>query len=204
MRDENSSQIVSITPGLVLRRFTLWLAVCGASAAPSFAIASMDRANRAGMIVGVLLFVLAYTTFTSTPRFQGFYEKPHIRQTLRFGYGVRLLASAVAAIGAVAPDSLAWLMLPDFFCGMLSVVAGSVLTGRTGAESIRTFEGALLVTCVQGALLNVIVFLLMLCFYATRRHVARRKERRGFEVIPVLPATTTSPEQPPVITRRLD
>jgi hypothetical protein len=184
----------SITPRLVLRRFFLWLLICSVSAAPSFLIGASDGANRAGMAAGVLVFVLAYTWLTCTERFQRFYERRYIRPTMQFGYGARLFLSALAALTLVEPDRAIFAVLPDVYCGLLSVVAGSVVVGLKPLEAIETFHGAMVITCLQGALLNVIVFILMLLFYPLRRSFGGPPPelRRGFEVM----TPTATPVEP--------
>jgi hypothetical protein len=169
----------------VLRRFLLWLLICSVSAAPSFVFAGLDGANMLGMSAGVLLFVIAYTALTCTAGFQRFYERPYIRSTLRFGYGARLVFSTLATVVLVAPQESIFILLPDIYAGVLSVTAGSALLGNTPREAVTSFTGAMLITCIQGALLNGVVFLLMAIFYALRRRFGPPCEepRRGFEVI---------------------
>jgi hypothetical protein len=169
----------------VAKRFSLWLLICGISAAPSFVLGAMDRANTLGMASGVLLFVGLYTLITCTARFQALYQKPHIRPTLYFGYGARLFVSSLGILTAIDPSAAGMLVLPDLLCGILSVQIGSALLDTAQGDGYRAFHVALLITCIQGALLNVFVFILMLIFYLIRRKLAGSPlERRGFEVLP--------------------
>src|SRR5215207_8498382 len=93
----------------ILRRFALWAVICVVSAAPSFVWASQEF-NRYAMVVGVALFIVAYTALTSTAAFECFHNRPFVRRTLYIGYGARMLASVLFPLG----------MGLDVFPGMLS------------------------------------------------------------------------------------
>lgn len=180
-----------ITPATVARRFGLWLLICSASAAPSFALGlSVTRGHVAGMAAGVLLFVLLYTAATSTPRFERLYRRPFVRPTMYWGYGARLLLS-VSALTALTGMMAPWLSL-DMIPGMVAVgVAGAIFgenyfgSGRGAVPSTMTFLPAFIATCIQGALLNVLVFVFMAVVYGLHRAFAKPPETqlRAFEVI---------------------
>ena len=174
------------SPPAILRRFFLWLLICSMSAAPSFVMAGTENANREGMAVGVILFVVGYTLLTSTSRFERFYRRPFIRPTMYFGYGLRLILSSLTFISSLGARSN-FLIFPDLFCGALSLSAGAFLMGGTGERQLVSgFAGALLVTCIQGAILNVLVFIFMAIIYALQRAFRKNPvEPRGFEVVPL-------------------
>lgn len=181
----------------VLKRFVLWLTLCSISAAPSFVIALGADADRVGMLAGVLLFAFAYTMLTCTARFERLYQKPFIRSTMYVGYAVRMVLS-VSAIGAAIAPPLGIGMGIDMICGMLAMGIGGALLGSNAEQAVSTFGGALLVTCIQGAILNVIVFVFMLIVYALQR--AFRKppiEPRGFEVVPMATVAPVDREATP-------
>ena len=159
-----------------LRRLALWTVICAVSAAPSFALAAREF-DRGAMIVGVALFILAYTAATSTAAFERFHNRPFVRRTLYIGYGVRLALSLAFPLGVGAD------MLP----GILSLRVVEELGLNT-----RSFAGTLAATIVQGALLNALIFLFMATVYAIQRATMKPpsgpEAMRGFEVVvPALP-----------------
>lgn len=164
------------TPLAIARRFVLWSVVCWISAGPSFFWAH-DEFDRGAMVLGVCLFSILYTLFTSTPAFHRFKRRPFIRRTLYIGYGLRLALSICYPIGMVA----------DALPGLFSVG----LIESLGMET-KGFVGTLAITCVQGALLNLIITLFMVVVYAIERAFLKAPELqpRGFEVI--LPGPTST------------
>ena len=165
---------------IIFRRFLLWAAVCCVSAAPSFAWAH-EEFHRGAMVLGVALFTVAYTAFTSTERFERFHRRPFVRRTLYIGYGARMAATVVFPVGA----SL------DLLPGMLSV---NLVQHGAGLDP-HTFGGTLLTTIVQGTLLNVLLVLFMLFVYAIQRATMKPPEAvQGFEVVmPVVPMVPKEP-----------
>ena len=168
-----------LNPTTVARRFLLWTVICCVSAAPSFAWAAQEY-NRAAMVVGVALFILGYTAFTSTARFQRFHDLPFIRRTLYIGYATRLALSLAFPVGAAA----------DLLPGMVSLN----IVQSVGFEP-STFEGTLATTIVQGSLLNAILILFMSCVYVVQKlFMTPPAAPAGFEVI--LPAAPLAQAEP--------
>ena len=162
----------------ILKRFLLWAGICCVSAAPSFAWAH-EEFHRGAMVLGVALFTIAYTAFTSTERFEQFHRRPFVRRTLYIGYGARLAASIVFPVG-VGMD-----LLP----GMLSV---NLVQGAFRLNP-HTFAGTLLTTVVQGTLLNVLLGLFMLSVYGIQRLTMKPPGAvQGFEV--VMPVVWVEPK----------
>ena len=157
----------------VARRFALWTIICVVSAAPSFMWASREF-DRGAMVVGVALFVLAYTALTSTAAFERFHQRPFVRRTLYIGYGARLVASILFPLG----------MGLDMLPGMLSV---ALVENFTNAH---TFAGTLATTVVQGTLLNAMLTVFMAAVYATQKMFMQPPPApHGFDVVmPALPA----------------
>ena len=167
-----------VEPETIFRRFLLWAAICCVSAAPSFAWAH-EEFHRGAMVLGVALFTIAYTVFTSTERFERFHRRPFVRRTLYIGYGARMAASIVFPLG-VGMD-----LLP----GMLSV---NLVQQGAGLDP-HTFGGTLLTTIVQGTLLNVLLGLFMLFVYFVQRATMKPPEAvQGFEV--VMPVASVGPK----------
>jgi|SRR5215217_1151094 len=166
----------------LLRRFALWTVVCCVSAAPSFVWAGGIQGtgprggafDRGAMAFGVALFILLYTAATSTRAFERFHARPFVRRTLYIGYGVRVGLSLAFPIGLGA----------DLLPGMLSVST----VEKLGLDP-RSFAGTFATTMVQGAILNVLIFLFMWLVYTVQRLTMRPPATvapPGFEV--VLPA----------------
>jgi hypothetical protein len=166
----------------LLRRLLLWTFVCGVSAAPSFVMAgglngrspSGGNFDRGAMAFGVALFILLYTAATSTEAFERFHARAFVRRTLYIGYAVRVGLSVAFPIGVGV----------DLLPGMLSVS----MVEKLGLDP-RSFGGTFATTLVQGAILNVLVFLFMFVVYGVQRMTMKPPATvapPGFDV--VLPA----------------
>jgi hypothetical protein len=161
----------------ILRRFGLWSLICWISGGPSFAFAMMGSGSNRGMggsfdpwamALGIVLFSIGYTIFTSTDGFDRFQRMNGVRATLYVGYFTRLAASIAFPLG----------MAIDFIPGCISVgIAGNLLRDNP-------FALTLLATCIQGAILNVVLSVYMVIIYVFIRAFTKRREApRGFEVI---------------------
>lgn len=140
-------------PTDILKRAALWTVICSISAAPSF-LWAWSEYNRLAMLTGVVCFICLLTATTSTQRFLRFRKRPFIRRTLYIGYGTRLFISIVLPLGIWA----------DMIPGMLSIgiIEGLGIPGPS-------YLGTLLITLIQGTLLNGIVLILMLITYVIQR-----------------------------------
>lgn len=131
-----------------------WLLVCSISAAPSFAFGLITTNGRiAGMLLGILIFVIGYTWIDFRTAGRPWRRRKRIRRTLRLVYGTRLAISIVFPVGAYL----------DLFCGLLSVTITEPITrmdlsghNSSGADGMD-FLGALVTTLVQGGVLNVVL-----------------------------------------------
>lgn len=162
---------------VTLRRLLLWTVVCVVSAAPSFVLAAQNKFDRRAMGLGVCVFILIYTALTRTNAFHRFHRRPFVRRTLYIGYGLRMAISMAIPLGAHV----------DFVPGLLSL--GFVETVLL--LDPQTFAGTFVTTCVQGTILNVIVFVFMAIVQAFQRIFLKPPPDdldgpRGFPVI--LPA----------------
>jgi predicted Zn-ribbon and HTH transcriptional regulator len=142
----------------VLRRLLLWTVVCGISAAPSFYWAMADQFDVLAMVTGVVVFIFALTALTSTRRFMRFRDRPFVRRTLYIGYGLRVLVSLIFPAG---------LML-DMVPGLFSISAVQAL----GVPE-KSYVGTLMITLVQGSILNAILSVLMMLMWGAQRLVFR-------------------------------
>ena len=97
-----------------------WTLACSIAAGPSFFFgSSLARqtgfpAACAGMIAGIVVFIVLYVLVERTQRVQRILSWRFARRTAWIGYGTRIAASIIFPIG----------MFPDVFCGMFSL--GSV------------------------------------------------------------------------------
>ena len=132
------------SPRALVRRAFLWFSLCFICATPSFVLAAAEFDRRA-MILGIVIFALGMFGMTSTTGFYRFSRMKFVRRTLYIGYGIRLAASVIVPVGAIA----------DLFPGMISVML--VNSGMGGERFIPT----LVITIVQGFLLNAILAVLM-------------------------------------------
>ncbi len=149
---------MELTPATILRRFALWTVVCCISALPSFLWAAHEF-DRYAMVLGVFVFICIYTAATCTDAFEQFHNRPHIRKTLYAGYTTRMLLSLAFPIG----------MGLDLWPGMISVqIVQGILP-----QNHRGFTGTLLITAIQGAILNAIVGVYMLFVYALLRYFSK-------------------------------
>ncbi len=142
-----------LTPTDHLRHLGLWTIVCSISAVPSFMLA-YEEYDIAAMIVGIACFIALLTLITGTSAFARFRRRAFVRPTLYAGYGLRIGMSVIMPFG----------VLLDMFPGVISI-------GLVEALDLRgeSFIGTLLITLVQGTLLNIILAVVMLIIYALQR-----------------------------------
>ena len=139
-------------PG-VLKRLGVWTVICAFGAAPSFILGfNIDPGFQhvAGMVVGIAIYIAAYTAVSCSDVFRRLHRRPFIHATLMSGYGLRVLMTIVIPAGAFV----------DVLCGMIT---GAMIDGLFSVPSGFTF--ALTWTLLQGALLNVLLFVFMSVVY---------------------------------------
>ena len=137
----------------VLKRLALWTVVCSISAAPSFLWASAEF-DRLAMVTGVVLFIAALTGLTCTRRFERFKRRAFVRRTLYIGYRTRVVLSILFPVA----------MFLDLYPGLLSIVIVDAM-GFTDTS----YLGTLLITLIQGTILNTIISVFMLIVYGFQR-----------------------------------
>jgi hypothetical protein len=158
----------------IARRALLWTLLCSISAIPSF-LWSRIGYNDAAIVCGVCLFIILYTVFTSTPQFLRFREKPFVRRTLYIGYATRILVSVIFPVG----------MALDLIPGLISI--GLVESGGRSigpsAGITESFIKTLLITIIQGTILNIILSVYMLILWVFQRLFCKPPVlQRGFPV----------------------
>lgn len=141
----------------VLKHLALWTVICGISSAPSFFLASLvfnHPSQIAAMLIGIVLFILAYTTISVQPSVERVKRRPFVGRTLYIGYGARIALSAIYPIGVFV----------DLWCGIVAL-AITGLDDRTN----ESFAVVLLTTLVQGMVLNALLMIFMMLVYSVQR-----------------------------------
>lgn len=136
----------------------LWTVVCVISAAPSFyfGYGTIAQEQVAAMCLGIAIFIGLYTLADQWTQLHPWRQSRNIALTLKIGYVTRILISIVFPVGAAI----------DVICGLMSVgIAETMLLmdhshsgGSTYVGGEVHFLGALLITLVQGVVLNIVLF----------------------------------------------
>lgn len=152
-----------------VRRALLSGAICIAAAAPSFAIAA-DQFSIPGMMLGVAIFAVVMMVGSGSDRFRRFTRIPHMRRSLTFVYGLRVLISALMPVS----------LLADLLPGLAATALVSELMNAVGTE-IRPngVLGTLITVLVQGVLLNLVLLALLGLIWIPQRMFRPPPERHG-------------------------
>jgi len=102
------------------------------------------------MVLGVALFIVMMTAATCTERFERLRSRRCMERTLVIGYGARVAISVLFPVG----------MYADLPSGMLSIS----LVENAGIAT-HSFAGTLIITVVQGVMLNAILMMFMFVTY---------------------------------------
>ncbi len=143
------------TPAVSL---ALWTFVCAVSAGPSFfwGMSTIAQEQSLAMVLGVFLFIALYTWADQFTQLRPWRHAFPVPLTLKIGYVTRIILSVVFPIG----------IMLDLICGFMSVgIVGAVFPtlrthpgGAADLEGSTGFLGALLITLVQGVVLNIVLF----------------------------------------------
>jgi hypothetical protein len=136
-------------PASLARTALRWLIVCGLSAMPSFFWGfAITNGRFAGMILGIMVFVVGYTLLDYRTASRPFRQRKTIRRTLRIAYGTRIAISILFPLG----------MYLDLICGMLSIsVTQSVMGFEFSDSGPASFGASFVTTLVQGIVLNLVL-----------------------------------------------
>ena len=161
----------------LLRRAYLWFVVCFVCAVPSL-FCALDEFDRQAMLLGISIFALGMFAVTSTDGFYRFSRKSFVRRTLYIGYGIRIAVSVIFPIG----------MIVDLVPGIISI--SLVSSGSNDGEFVPT----LVITIVQGVILNGLLSVLMLLIWVVQMiwlpkpdRVMKGCQRCGYELIATAP-----------------
>jgi hypothetical protein len=143
----------------VIQRSLLWIVICGVSAIPSFLWGmnvSRPPFSAIAMILGTLIFAAGYTVLDLVSLREICRRNEALRRAIFFGFGTRLVCSAIFPIGAVL----------DMFPGIISVglverLVGSLQNDHTSWMITSVF----LTTLIQGLLLNIELWCLIVLIY---------------------------------------
>lgn len=133
-----------------------WIAVCLCSAVPSFLFGFMSTGGEIwAMLTGIAIFAVGYTTLDYQTAGHPWRRKTLIRKTLRVAYGTRVAISILIPIGAYL----------DVICGIVSHSIAGAFIDIAALESVDSagigsgigFWAALLLTLIQGCVLNVVL-----------------------------------------------
>ena len=151
--------------GSLARTAIRWFLVCGLSAAPSFFFGfAITNGQIAGMISGILAFVVGYTLLDYLTASRPFRRKKRIRRTLRIAYGTRIAISILFPLG----------MYLDLICGMLSLsLTQSVMSFEVSNSNPMSFGASFLTTLFQGIVLNLVLGAYAVFIYAVQFLVAQ-------------------------------
>ena len=137
-----------------LRSFGTWSLVCIISALPSFGwgIGTIASEQVAAMLMGIFIFILGYTFADQLTQWLHWRRNRSFRLTMKIGYISRLVVSIVFPIGGFI----------DMFCGIFSVGCVSAIVNSAMGEpglpgNEPSFLITLLITLVQGTVLNVVL-----------------------------------------------
>jgi len=156
-----------------------WFLVCGISAGPSFLlgliVANSQLSQIAGMLAGVITFIIAYTILECHPKVRVLIRKRFVRTTARIGYGMRMLVSVVFPLGAYLDISTGILSIGivNFFFGVSGTGRGEF--GNQFDSPIISFLWFYSTTLIQGLFLNIILLVFMLVVYGIAVFFGRPK-----------------------------
>ena len=166
-------------PGRVIIK---WLMVCGIAAGPSFyfggGLGGWRTPETLGMVFGILIFVAGYSAIEFMPQIQSAMAQRVKRRATRVAYITRMGISILFPIG----------VLVDLYCGIVSVMIASAITGSENPLGSRgsgfvlppfRFSIYLLTTLIQGTLLNILVFTYMMIVYGFLRMIGMSDSHSG-------------------------
>lgn len=142
----------------------IWALVCTVSAAPSFiwGLNTIATDQAIAMLIGVSIFIAGYTLLDFLTQDYRWRQSPTTRLTLKFGYATRMIISVIIPVGGTL----------DVVCGVFSVQLSQLILPAAIAGNWEQMEsdsvgflGALVITLVQGCLLNLVLAAYMLVVF---------------------------------------
>lgn len=164
----------------------IWTVVCAICASSAWMLSDSFSTN--GRVVGIAIFVVAYSYATSTDTFRMRMRRPGEWTAFAIAYAGRMLLS-LAGTNPRQPC-----FIGDAYVGMISVSMVESVTG-TRLQSGGDFAHTLAITLVHGSAISAITFLFYLLLRFFTGAFANEHDQtgpRGFEV--VMPADTKNTE----------
>ncbi len=150
--------------------FVLWLIVCGISAVPSFLLAigmTQHPLRIPAMIGGILAWTLIYALADWNYLRQLRQNSRVFHRAMVTGFGIRVLISILLPVGCAA----------DVIPGMISVsLVSAVFSMGSEPFQLQSLPAVFFTTVLQGALLNVLVWMLVLLIASILLLFSRRRE----------------------------
>lgn len=153
---EVSQETRTTRPNLIYS-ILCWSGICIVSAAPSYAwgYSTIAHNQHLAMWTGIIIFIAGYVLLDQSPLAQRIKQHPQLHLAMRIAYGTRLGISALFPIG----------MAIDVLCGLLSTGIVSFFTRQAGPLGLgmdpgpdeQSFAFCLILTLVQGVILNAVI-----------------------------------------------
>lgn len=175
------------------KHLLIWTLICGAAAAPSFALGGMMDDTALGMTLGVVLFILGYTFASGSNIARRLYADRRRRRAIQIGFATRVALSMLSAL--VFLEVGFYFLFPDLLCGAVTAGLAKEVFGRDSG-----FAFALLATVLQGVALNVVLAVYTLLVYVVCRLAMAPDDAsrpQGFEVLPLATPAIPLAETPP-------
>ncbi len=144
----------------------LWTVVCSLSAAPSFWLAYGGGFHVSGMLLGITIFIAAYTIANASPLYNRIKErKPLLHRALCFGFGLRMLLSVTALIlfllqsGTLTALGIDVIIYLDLYSGALAISLVELVSSSTDKHG---FLFTLFTTLTEGTILSLAILLVSL------------------------------------------
>ena len=144
---------------MIGRRSVLWFSICAISSVPSF-LWGANEFSIPAMILGVVIFAASFTIISVSSLFRGVLHRPFLKRTFCIVFVLRVITSVILPIGIAV----------DLWPGLIATQAVEFGVTWLGFEPLRPeFFTTLLITLVQGILLNVLVVFLIVVLWAPQR-----------------------------------
>ncbi len=141
-----------------MRTLATWTIVCTVSAIPSFFWGwNVSKQNWPPMLIGIMIFVVAYVIGDYATRPFGFRRDKIARRTMLIGYWTRMLISTFIPVGFYI----------DLFAGLIAIE----FWGWTIQSSDLSFGGILLLTVTTGVILNIVVLAYMVLVFGVQHAI---------------------------------
>ena len=133
----------------IIKAAISWSLICGISSIPSWLLASRRSTEAiAGMLTGILVFVVGYTILDVSTRRHPVRRRRDVIITLAITYGTRIAISLIIPLGFFA----------DIWCGIIAIELTNVSLKTIGLDPINMeFTPTLVTTLIQGCLLNLVL-----------------------------------------------